>query len=64
MYWFSRVDKKERATINPKIDADRCFQYAPSVALVYGKIKWNQASFSIFKLFINDYIWEETKYPS
>ena len=64
MYWFSRVDKKERATINPKIDADRCFQYAPSVALVYGKIKWNHASFSIFKLFINDYIWEETKYPS
>ena len=29
------MDKKEKARINPKTEADKCFKYAATVALNY-----------------------------
>ena len=40
LYRFNKVVKNEKATVNLKIwNDDRCFQYALTVALNYGKIK-------------------------
>ena len=55
IYWFFRLDKKEKTTINPKNTDDKCFQYAVTVALNYGKIKWNSETISDIKPFINKY---------
>ena len=55
IYWFSRLDKKEKTTINPKNTDDKCFQCAVTVALNYGKIKWNSETISDIKPFINKY---------
>ena len=55
IYWFSRLDKKEKTTINPKNTDDKCFQYAVTVALNYGKINWNSETISDIKPFINKY---------
>ena len=33
--------KKKKATINPKNEDDKFFQYAVTVALNYEEIKWN-----------------------
>ena len=38
-YWFSTLNKKEKATINPKNKDDKYFQYAVTAALSYGEIK-------------------------
>ena len=47
--------KKKKATINPKNEGDKCFQYAGTVAINYEKINWNSERFSIIKPFINKY---------
>ena len=47
--------KKKKATINPKNEGDKCFQYAGTVAINYEKINWNLERFSIIKPFINKY---------
>ena len=39
IYWFSRLDKKKKATINPKNEDDKCFQYLTTVALNPEEIK-------------------------
>ena len=54
--------KKKKATINLKNKVDRCIQYAATVALNYGEIKWNLERISKIKQFIYKYNWD--KYPS
>ena len=51
--------KKKKATINPKIEDDKCFLYAATVALNYKKIKWNPERVSNTKPLINKYNWEK-----
>ena len=59
--WLS--DKK--ATINPQNKKDdKCFQYALTVALNYGKIKDNPQRTSKIKPFINQYNRNEIDFPS
>ena len=64
IYWFSRLDKKKKVTINSKNTDDKCLQYTATVALKYQKIKWNPERVSDIKSFINKYNWKETNYPS
>ena len=64
IYWFSRLGKIEKPTINPKNRDDKCFQYAPTVAFNYEEIKWNPEKVSNIKLYINKYNWKGLKYPS
>ena len=45
--------KNKKATINPKINDDKCFQYALTVALNYPNIKNNLERLTKIKLFIN-----------
>ena len=47
--------KQKKATINPKTENDKCFQYAPTVTLNYEEIKQNPERVSNIKLFINEY---------
>ena len=57
--------KKKKATINLKNTEDyKCFQYAASVALSYGEIKWNPERVSSIKRFINKYNWKGINYPT
>ena len=41
--YFDSLDwiKKKKATISSKNTDDKCFHYSATVALIYGKIKWN-----------------------
>ena len=55
---------KKKTTINPKNTDDKCFEYAVTVALDYGKIKWNPETISDIKPFINKYNQKERNYPS
>ena len=59
IYWFSRLYKKEKATINPKNDDNKCFNYATTIALNFDGIKKDPHRASNIKLFINNYNWEE-----
>ena len=60
-----RLDKKKKKrTLNPKNKNDKCFQYAATIILNYGEIKWNQERVSNIKMFINKYYWDGIKYPS
>ena len=45
--------KNKKSTINPKDKDDTCFQYAVTVALNYGKIKWNPEIVSNIKPLIH-----------
>ena len=45
--------KNKKATINPKNEDDKCFQYAVTVALNYEEIKCNPERVSNIKPFIN-----------
>ena len=45
--------KKKKATINPKNEDDKCFQYAVTVALNYGEIASHQERVLNIKPFIN-----------
>ena len=56
--------KNKEATINPKNEDDKCFQYAVSVALKYEEIKQNPQRLSNIKPFINKYKWKAINYPS
>ena len=64
IYWFSRLYKNEKSTINPKIEDEKCSKYAAAVALIYEEIKCNPERVSNIKPFINKYNWEEISYPS
>ena len=52
-----------KATINPKNTADKCFQYAVTVALNYGESKWNRERISNIRPFINKYNGKGINYP-
>ena len=51
--------KNKKATINPKNNDDKCFQYALTVALNYEKIKKDPQRISKIKPFIDQYNWKE-----
>ena len=55
--------KNKEATINPKNNDDKCFQYASTVALSYRNIKNNPEKISKIKHFINQYNWKEIEFP-
>ena len=55
--------KNKKATINPKHEDDKCFQYAATVALNYEETKCNPERVSNIKSFINKYNWEGINYP-
>ena len=57
-HWIRKV------TINPKNKDDKCFQYAVTVLLNYGEIKWNPERVSNIKPFIHDYNWKGSNYPT
>ena len=54
--------KKNKATINSKIKDDKCFQYAVTVALNYGKIESLPERVLNIKPFINKYNWKIINY--
>ena len=56
--------KNKKATINPKNNDDKCFQYALPVALNYEQIKKDPQRRSKIKPFIDQYNWEEIDFPS
>ena len=58
------MDKKQKATINPVNDHNRCFQYAATVVLNHKKIGKHPDRISKTKRFINKYNWEGINYPS
>ena len=58
--------KNKKATINPKNNDDKFFQYALTVALNSSciKIKSNRERISNIKTFIGQYNWKEIDFPS
>ena len=52
---FSVWIKKEKATINPKNDDNKCFKYAVTFALNNRKTESHSQRVSNIKLFINNY---------
>ena len=56
--------KKQKATINPKNNDDKCFQYVISVALNYQNIEKDPQRITKIKLFIDQYDWSEIDFPS
>ena len=56
--------KNKKATINPKNNGDKCFQYALTVALNYEQIKRDLQRISKIKPFIEQYDWKEIDFPS
>ena len=53
--------QKKKATINLKYKDDKCFQYAITVALNYGKIESHLERVSNIKPFINEWKVEQNK---
>ena len=51
--------KSKQATINPKKNDDKCFQYASTVALSHEQVKFHPDRISKIKLFIDQYNWKE-----
>ena len=56
--------KIKKATINPKNNDDKCFQYPLTVALNHQNIKNNPERVSKIKPIINQYDWKEIDFPS
>ena len=56
--------KSKKPTINPKINDDKCFQYAPTAALIYEQIKRDPQRISKNKYFTEQYDWKEIDFPS
>ena len=56
--------KRKKATINPKHNDDKCFQYAAIIALNFNGIKKDPWRVSNIKPFINNYNWERINCPS
>ena len=51
--------KNNKATINPKSNNEKFFQYAITIALNYEQIKSHSERISKIKPFINQYNWKE-----
>ena len=60
----SKWQKNKKATINPKNNDDKCFQYALTVASKYQNIKNNPERISKISPFINQYNWKERNFPA
>ena len=56
--------RNKKATINPRNNDDRCFQYAITVALNLEQIKNHPERISKIKPVINQYNWKEIDFPS
>ena len=56
--------KNKKATINPKNNDDKCFQYALIVALNHKQIKKNPQRIAKNRPFIDHYNWKEIDFPS
>ena len=56
--------KNKKATINPKNNDNKCFQYAVTVALNYQSIKNNPERITKIMSFINQYNWRKISCPS
>ena len=54
--------KKEKVTINPNDEDDKCFQCAMSVALNHKEIKRDPQRISKINSFTNKYSWNGIKY--
>ena len=55
--------KNKKATINPKTEDDKCFQYAATAALNYNEIEYNPESVSNILSFISKCKWHRINYP-
>ena len=55
--------KNKKATINPKINDGKCFQYALTISLNYEKIKKDPQRISKINSFIEQYDWKEINFP-
>ena len=51
--------KNKKATINPKHNDDKCFQYAVTVSLNYQKVNNHPEKIYLTTPFINNYDWNE-----
>ena len=56
--------KDKKSTINLENNDDKCFQYAPRLALNLDKIKKDPQRISKIKPFIEKYNWEDINFPS
>ena len=56
--------KTKKATINPKNNDGKCFQYAVTVELNCQNIKYNPERISKIKPVIHKYNWKEINFPS
>ena len=56
--------KNKKATINPKNNDDKCFEYALRIALNYQNIKKYSQRITKIKPFIDRYNWKEIDFPS
>ena len=56
--------KNKKATVNPKNEDDKCFQYALTVALNYQNIEKDLQRISKIRPFIDRYNWKEISFPS
>ena len=56
--------KNKKATINPKNNDDKCFQYALTVTLKDKQIKKDPQRISKIKRFTDQYNWKEINFPS
>ena len=56
--------KIKKATVNPKNNDDRCFQYALTIELNHEQIKKDPQRRSKIKSFIDQYSWEEINFPT
>ena len=56
--------KNKKATINPKNNDGKCFQYAITVALNHEQIKNHPERISKIKSFIDQCNWKEIYFPS
>ena len=61
---FPKWIKNKKATINPKNNEDKCFQYALTVALNYQEIKNNPERISKIKPLIDQYNWKDIDFSS
>ena len=64
LYWFSRLDEKEKSNNKSKKWRYKCFQHAAAVGLNHEEIKRDPQRISKIKPFINKYNWNRIKYPS
>ena len=56
--------KNKKATVNPKNNDDKCFQYALTVSINYEQNKKDPQRTSKIKPFIDQYNWKDIDFPS